>query len=87
MPTENVVGIFPTLTARKRALSEAIPREVALQLCTEIRREKEHKWFGQCWGCVKFSKGDFEKMCASGKPGHRGCSLVNDRYDESPRDN
>jgi hypothetical protein len=64
-------------------LSDAIPREVSRQLCDEIRREKEHKWFSQCWGCVKFSKGDFSKMCVSSTPDYRGCNLVNERYDKS----
>jgi hypothetical protein len=67
-------------------LTGAILREVAFQLCTEIRREKEHKWFSQCWGCVKASKGDFAKMCASSRPDYRGCNLVNERYDKSHLD-
>jgi len=33
-------------------------------------------------GCVKFSKGDFAKMCASSRPDYRGCSLINERYDK-----
>jgi len=67
------------------SLSEAIPREVAIQLCAEIRQEKEHKWFSQCWGCVKFSKGDFAKMCASSRTDYRGCNLINELYDKPDR--
>jgi hypothetical protein len=63
-------------------LSKAIPREVAIQLCDEIRREKEHKLFTQCWGCVRFSKADFTKMCVSSTPDYRGCKLVNERFDK-----
>jgi len=45
---------------------QAILREVALQLCEEIRKEKGVRLFSQCWGCVKFSKNDPAKMCFSG---------------------
>lgn len=58
-----------------------IPRETAIRLCNEIREKKERRLFSQCWGCVKFSKGSFDKMCAAGKPDNRGCSLVNARFD------
>ena len=61
-------------------LSGVIPSEVAMQLYEEIRREKERRWFSQCWGCVKASKGDVTKMCVSSRPDYRGCSLVNERY-------
>jgi recombinational DNA repair protein RecR len=61
---------------------EAIPEVVALQLCSEIRNEKKIKLFTQCWGCVKFSKGDPAKMCFSSQTDNRGCSIVNKRYDE-----
>lgn len=64
----------------------AIPRETALQLCAQIREENRGKLFSaarmQCWGCIRFSKGDPEKMCLSSKPGYRGCELVNSRYDK-----
>jgi len=60
---------------------QAIPRDVAFQLCEEIRKEKGVKLFSQCWGCVKFSKNDPDKMCFSG-PDYRGCKWVNDRYDK-----
>jgi hypothetical protein len=66
----------------KGGSGEAIPEDVALQLCSEIRNEKKVKLFTQCWGCVKFSKGDPAKMCFSSQPGNRDCSIVNKRYDE-----
>jgi rRNA maturation endonuclease Nob1 len=59
---------------------QAIPKEIAFQLCEEIRREKARKWFTQCWGCVKFSKNDPAKMCFGSQPDYRGCKLVNERY-------
>jgi len=60
----------------------SIPKEVAMRLCDEIRAEKERKLFTQCWGCVKASKGDFSRMCASSRNDLRGCALVNRRFDE-----
>ena len=66
---------------------EAIPKEVAWQLCAEIRQENRGKWYTfaalQCWGCMKFSKGDPAKMCLSSKPGYSGCNLINARYRKS----
>jgi hypothetical protein len=59
----------------------SIPKDRALELCEEIRKEKSGRPFTQCWGCVKFSKGNPDKMCLSSKPGNRGCKLVNERYD------
>ena len=59
-----------------------IPKDVAIRLCDEIRAEKERKLFTQCWGCVKASKGDFSRMCASSRNDLRGCALVNRRFDE-----
>jgi hypothetical protein len=34
---------------------------------------------------VEKFKGDVEKMCINGRPGHRGCSLVNNRYDQQKK--
>jgi hypothetical protein len=61
---------------------QPIPRDVAFQLCEEIRKEKARKWFTQCWGCVKFSKNDPAKMCFHGQPDYRGCKLINERYSQ-----
>lgn len=61
----------------------AIPKDAALRVCEEIRKEKSGRPFTQCWGCVKFSKGDLSKMCLSATPGYRGCKLVNERYDRT----
>ncbi|MBI2862907.1 MAG: hypothetical protein HYX89_08800 [Chloroflexi bacterium] len=62
----------------------AIPKDLALQLCAEIREEnwgERYSFAGlQCWGCTTFAKGDPAKMCLSRRPGYRGCYLVNARY-------
>ena len=64
---------------------EEIPKQIALRLCAEIREMNRRKHFSvaamQCWGCMRFSKGDPEKMCLSNAPGNRGCKLINTRYD------
>ncbi len=65
---------------------DSIPRETAERLCTEIRAENQRRRLSpaamQCWGCVKFSKGDPAKMCFSNKEGNLGCNLVNKRWAE-----
>jgi len=64
----------------------AIPGEIAGRLCQQIREENRGRWYNpgrwQCWGCVKFSKGDVKKMCLSNREDNRGCNLVNTRYDK-----
>ncbi len=62
-----------------------IPKSVALKLCAEISEKKRKRWFTQCWGCWKASKGDTAKMCVSGSPDYRGCRLVNKRFDEDTK--
>lgn len=65
---------------------DAIPRDLAIQLCNEILQENRGKWYSfgwwQCRGCTKFSKGNPDRMCFSNKAGYRGCNLVNNRYDK-----
>jgi hypothetical protein len=60
-----------------------ISRETAIKLCEEIRAENENKGFSfqrlQCWGCLKYAKGDVEKMCLANEKGG-GCNLINKRY-------
>lgn len=67
----------------------AIPKEMAFQLCAEIREQYQGKWYTfaglQCWGCTLASKGDPAKMCVSNRPDYRGCNLVNARYDRQFR--
>jgi len=66
-----------------------IPKDVTLQLCAEIRRQYQGKWWTlpgmQCMGCTAASKGDLTKMCVSNAPGYRGCNLVTGRYDRQAK--
>ena len=59
-----------------------IPEVEAAKLCLEIRKEKGVRLFSQCWGCMRFSKGNPEKMCYNSNPDNRGCGLVNKRFDD-----
>jgi len=51
--------------------TDAIPREIALQLCTEIRQENRRKWYTLaamlCRECQAFSRDDPTKMCFSSR--------------------
>jgi len=72
---------------RNKTYSEtAIQKDVAFQLCTEIRQQYRGKLYTfagmQCWGCTTFSRGDPTKMCFSNQPNYRGCNLVNSRYEQ-----
>ncbi len=65
---------------------EAIPQETALQLCEEIRAANRGKWYTSngiwCLICEKQAKGDSARLCFSNTPEYRGCSQVNQRYDQ-----
>ena len=60
----------------------AITIERALELCKKYCEEKGVRIFSQYWGCLRFSKGDPEKMCIYGE-GNRGCKFVNELFDGS----
>ena len=66
-----------------------IPKDVALQLCAEIRQQYQGKWWTlagmQCMGCAAASKGGLAKMCVSNAPGYRGCNLVKARNDRQAK--
>jgi hypothetical protein len=66
-----------------------IPKDVAFQLCAEIRQQYEGKWWTfagmQCMGCNAATKGDMTKRCVNNAPGYRGCNLVNARYDRQSK--
>jgi hypothetical protein len=66
------------------ATTKAIPQEIALALCREIRKERQGKWWlwtaWWCWGCEKASGADPAKMCWHNHPQHRGCAQVNALY-------
>jgi len=70
----------------KEKLVNAIPADLALRLCEEIRRQNSGKWYTWtawwCKGCSTFTKGDPAKMCFSNGPQCRGCAQVNARYDQ-----
>ena len=67
-----------------------IPQDIAREICIEIRNDNRGKWFSlrkwQCWGCIKFSKGNNDRMCLKAKPGFSGCNLINTRYSKQPHD-
>lgn len=66
--------------------ANAIPQDVAQQLCQEIREDNRGKWYRWtawwCWGCETFCQNDPDKMCFSNHPDYRGCAQVNARYDQ-----
>lgn len=65
-------------------MSEAIPRDVALKLCEEVRKENEKKTFSagkrQCSFCYKRAGNNPNMLAIFTNPLNRGCSQVNDRY-------
>jgi hypothetical protein len=77
------------MTTNQTIPENALPKEIALQLCDEIRRRSLGKWYTlagmQCWGCLTFSKGNPAKMCVGSRPDYSGCNLVNARYDRQLR--
>lgn len=58
-----------------------IPQDIALRICAEVRDQQRIKLFTQCWGCMKFSKGDPSKMCFHDPPRNRGCPRINREFD------
>jgi hypothetical protein len=66
-------------------MPEPIPNELALKLCEEIRKENRGRWYSfygiWCTMCNKVSKGDVAKLCFCGRTDNRGCSQVNNRWD------
>jgi len=69
---------------------EPIPRETAVALCQSIRdRNIGHRFtFSamQCGGCIKFTKGDPDKMCWANGEGNRGCGLINKEYENQRKE-
>ena len=63
---------------------EAIPQNLALQLCNEISAANRGKWYTfhglWCWGCVAFSKSPEQRCYANA--GNTGCPQVNKLYAE-----
>ncbi len=52
----------------------------AYKLCQAYREKHKVRLFTQCWGCVKFSKENPEKMCFYKPPNNAGCKFVNEFY-------
>lgn len=67
-------------------IKDAIPTEIALKLCNEIREENARKRLGfgktQCQFCYRFGKEKTERLCIFGNEQNRGCQQVNKRYDK-----
>ncbi len=62
-------------------MGEDIPLETAVKICEDIRGKKKVWLFSQCWGCVKYSKGQPERMCFYDPPRNRGCKKINKEFD------
>jgi hypothetical protein len=52
----------------------------AFELCKLHREKNGVRMFSQCWGCVRFSKDDPEKMCFYKPPNNDGCKHVNKMF-------
>ncbi len=68
-------------TGNRGIIMNAIPGDLALQLCSEFRQDTRGKCYAfawlQCWGCMRFSKGNPDKMCLGGRQCY---NLFNKRY-------
>ena len=58
-----------------------IPLERAIELCKAYREKHKIRLFSQCWGCLRFSKEEPQKMCFYKPPANRGCTFVNTLFD------
>ena len=63
-------------------MGNPIPFETAKELCQEYRDTHGVEKFTQCWGCLKYSRQDPEKMCFHNGEDNRGCPMVNHLFDE-----
>jgi ABC-type uncharacterized transport system YnjBCD substrate-binding protein len=55
----------------------SISLEQAVKLCQTYTEKHKARLFSQCWGCLKFPKGNPEKMCFYKPPDNNGCAFVN----------
>jgi hypothetical protein len=60
-----------------------IPLDKAFELCTAHREKHGVQMFSQCWGCVRYSKENPEKMCFYKPPNNDGCKKVNKLFEET----
>jgi hypothetical protein len=63
-------------------MEDSISFDAAFDCCKQYREMHKVRLFSQCWGCVKFSKGNPEKMCFYKPPSNTGCKFVNELYKE-----
>ncbi len=65
-------------------MMESIPKYIAWQLCAEIWKENQGKWYTlrglQCWNCSRSSPQGPANRCVNNRPDYRGCSQVNARF-------
>ncbi len=63
-------------------INNKISLEEAIKFCKKYRDEHKVRVFSQCWGCLKFSKQEPEKMCFYNPSDNRGCKFVNQLFDK-----
>jgi hypothetical protein len=63
----------------------SIPFDVAVGFCKKYREEHKVRLFSQCWGCLRFSKADPEKMCFYKPSSNNGCKFVKQLFEEANR--
>lgn len=61
----------------------SISLEKAVELCQSYRDKNGVRMFSQCWGCLRFSKGQPQKMCFYKPPNNDGCGKVNGMLKET----
>jgi hypothetical protein len=61
----------------------SIPFDIAFDFCKKYREKHKVRMFSQCWGCLRFSKDNPEKMCFYKPPTNEGCKFVNQLYKET----
>jgi hypothetical protein len=60
--------------------------EQAAKLCQACLETHKPRLFSQCWGCLKYSKNNPEKMCFYKPPNNNGCRFVNKLYKSQNKD-
>jgi hypothetical protein len=72
----------------RRAKMDSL-REVADQLCAEIRQRSQGKWWAltgmRRMGCTTASRSDPTRLCIGNAPPYGGCNLGNGWYDRRDR--
>ncbi|WXG39642.1 MAG: hypothetical protein WED07_02210 [Candidatus Freyarchaeum deiterrae] len=67
-------------------MKDAIPKDIALRLCEEIRLENASKKLGagksMCHFCYNYSIEHPGQLCVFANEENRGCYQVNKRYDK-----